>query len=216
MDKSRLQIEPGIWVDARRAIWFEDLSILAVADLHIGYNWAQRHQGQMLPLHQADDTVGRLRELCVFYKPCELLLLGDIVHRALPLPQIETQLKELLSQFEGIRLIAGNHDRYLEKLVAVPLQMEHVAGPYLFVHGHQTSHRRERVVMGHEHPAISVGDGVTTSLKCPCFLLSPRVIVLPAFSLWAAGGGEVALRHRFDRAVAILGDKLLPIPLNKS
>jgi|SRR5688572_22569221 len=216
MDKSRLQIEPGIWLDARRAIWFEDLSILAVADLHIGYNWAQRHQGQMLPLHQPDDTIGRLRELCAFYKPAELLLLGDIVHRALPLPQIETQLKELLSQFQGIRLIAGNHDRYLEKLVPLALQMEHVAGPYLFVHGHQTTQRRERIVMGHEHPAISVGDGVTTSLKCPCFLLSPRVIVLPAFSLWAAGGVEVALRHRFDRAVAILGDKLLPIPLNKS
>jgi len=68
--------------------------------------------------------------------------------------------------------------------------------------------------MGHEHPAISVGDGVTTSVKCPCFLISRRVIVLPAFSLWAAGGVEMALRERFDHAVAILGDKLLPIPLN--
>ncbi|HKQ38200.1 MAG TPA: metallophosphoesterase [Verrucomicrobiae bacterium] len=213
MDKSRLQIEPGIWVDARRAIWFERLGILAVADLHIGYNWAHRHGGQMLPLHQADDTIGRLRALCDFYKPDEFLLLGDVVHRALPLPQIESELENLLAQFPGVRLIAGNHDRFLEKLIAAPLQTEYVRAGWLFVHGHLPSQRAERVVMGHEHPAVSVGDGVATSMKCPCFLISRKTIVLPAFSLWAAGGTEMALREKFERAVAILGDKLLPIPL---
>lgn len=213
MDRSRLQIEPGIWLDARRAIWFEQLSILAVADLHIGYSWAQRHDGQMMPLQQPDDTISRLQRLCEFYKPAELLLLGDIVHRALPLPQIEAELKELLTQPQGLRLIAGNHDRFLEKLISVPLQTEYVRGPYLFVHGHLASERPERVIMGHEHPAISVGDGVATSVKCPCFLISRKVIVLPAFSLWAAGGVEIALRQRFEQAVAILGDKLLPIRL---
>jgi putative SbcD/Mre11-related phosphoesterase len=215
MDNSRLQIEPGIWLDARRAIWFEQLSIVAVADLHIGYNWAQRHDGQMVPLCQPDDTVSRLKDLCEFYKPAELLLLGDIVHRALPLPQIEAELQRLLAEVKGtrLRLILGNHDRYLEKLVAAPLETEHVCGKYLFVHGHLTSGRAERIVMGHEHPAISVGDGVATSMKCPCFLFSRRAIVLPAFSLWAAGGVEMALRQRFEQAVAILGDKLLPIRL---
>jgi hypothetical protein len=236
MDKSRLKIEPGIWLDARRAIWFEELSILAVADLHIGYNWAHRHGGQMLPLHQPDDTVARLKSLCEFYKPAGLLLLGDIVHRALPLPQIEAELQRLFAELQGstesrptdskssvvgrdsveplrLRLILGNHDRFLEKLVSAPLQTEYVRGPYVFVHGHQTTERAERVIMGHEHPAISVGDGVATSVKCPCFLISRKLIVLPAFSLWAAGGVEMPLRQRFEHAVAILGDKLLPIPL---
>ena len=213
MDKSRLQIEPGIWLDARRAIWFEEFSILAVADLHIGYNWAHRHGGQMLPVHQADDTIERLKNLCDFYKPAEVLLLGDIVHRALPLPQIEAQLRQLLGEFTGVRLILGNHDRFLEKLISAPLQTEYVRGHYVFVHGHQPMERPERVIMGHEHPAISVGDGVATSVKCPCFLIGRNTIVLPAFSLWAAGGVEMPLRQRFDRAVAILGDKLLPIPL---
>ena len=213
MDKSRLQIEPGIWVDARRAIWFERLSILAVADLHIGYNWAQRHSGQMLPLHQPDDTIGRLKALCNFYKPSDLLLLGDIVHRAVPLPQIEAELHNLLNDIPHVRLIAGNHDRFLEKLITAPLESEYVRAGYIFVHGHQALQRPERVIMGHEHPAISIGDGVATSMKCPCFLISPGTIVLPAFSLWAAGGVEMALRQRFERAVAILGDKLLPIHL---
>lgn len=213
MDKSRLQIEPGIWVDARRAIWFEHLSILAVADLHIGYNWAHRHSGQLLPLHQPDDTIGRLQALSDFYKPTEILLLGDIVHRALPVPQIEQELQNLLAQFKCLRLIAGNHDRFLEKLVSSPVETDCVRDGYRFVHGHQSLTCRERVVMGHEHPAISVGDGVATSVKCPCFLFSQKTIVLPAFSLWAAGGIETALRERFQHAIAILGDKLLPIHL---
>ena len=213
MDKSRLQIEPGIWVDARRAIWFERLRILAVADLHIGYNWAHRHSGQLLPLHQPDDTIGRLQALYDFYRPDELLLLGDIVHRALPLPQIQDELQRLLTQFKYVRLIAGNHDRFLQEFIATPLHSEHIRDGYFFIHGHLPCERPERVVMGHEHPAISVGDGVATSLKCPCFLISRRTIVLPAFSLWAAGGSEMALRERFDQAVAILGDKLLPIHL---
>jgi putative SbcD/Mre11-related phosphoesterase len=213
MDKSRLQIEPGIWVDARRAIWFERLGILAVADLHIGYNWAHRAGGQMLPLHQPDDTIGRLHALRDFYKPSELLLLGDIVHRALPLPQIKVELQNLLQQLKGVRLIAGNHDRFLEELIAAPLETEYIRASYRFVHGHLPSKHPERIVMGHEHPAISVGDGVATSVKCPCFLLSRKIIVLPAFSLWAAGSAEIALRERFQTAVAILGDKLLPIHL---
>jgi len=213
MDKSRLEIEPGIWLDARRAIWFEEFSILAVADLHIGYNWAHRHGGQMMPIHAVDDTVARLKALTEFYNADEVLLLGDIVHRALPLPQIEAQLRQLLGEFNGVRLILGNHDRFLEKLISAPLRTEYVRGGYAFVHGHQTTERAERVIMGHEHPAISLGDGVATSVKCPCFLISRNTIVLPAFSLWAAGGVEMPLRQRFDRAVAILGDKLLPIPL---
>ena len=213
MDKSRLQFEPGIWLDARRAIWFQDLSILAVADLHIGYNWAHRHGGQMLPLHPSDDTVTRLKDLCNFYKPSELLLLGDIVHRALSLPQIEAELQSLLTTFPSVRLIAGNHDRFLEELIVAPLETEYIRDRYLFVHGHLPSVRPERIVMGHEHPAICVGDGVTTSVKCPCFLISRKTIVLPAFSLWAAGGVEIALKQRFEHAIAILGDKLLPIHL---
>ena len=167
----------------------------------------------MLPLHQPDDTIGRLKEICDFYRPTELLLLGDIVHRALPLPEIQAELERLLAELPRARLIAGNHDRFLEKLIPTPLQTEHTCGGYLFVHGHVTSKTPERIVMGHEHPAISVGDGVATSVKCPCFLVSRSVIVLPAFSFWAAGGDEMALSQRFAQAVAILGDKLLPIRL---
>jgi metallophosphoesterase superfamily enzyme len=75
--------------------------------------------------------------------------------------------------------------------------------------------------MGHEHPSISLGDGIR-SAKFPCFAISRTTILLPAFSLWAAGVdicgnpflGPLAKAAEFTRAVAICGEKLLPVKLS--
>jgi putative SbcD/Mre11-related phosphoesterase len=97
------------------------------------------------------------------------------------------------------------------------------AGDHLLVHGDNDVEIGEqtRVIMGHEHPAVRLNDGVATSLKCPCFLVNERVVVLPAFSSWAAGSpvgdGEflspIARRTQFSKAVAIVGPRLLSLPL---
>jgi hypothetical protein len=80
-----------------------------------------------------------------------------------------------------------------------------------------------RIIIGHEHPAIGLSDGVASHVKCPCFVVGDHFLVLPAFSRWAAGGDIRS--HRFmspyarlrpaERAVAIVAGKLLPIPLTK-
>ena len=78
-----------------------------------------------------------------------------------------------------------------------------------------------KLILGHEHPAIGISDGVAHYAKVPCFLASDDWLVLPAFSAWAAGGDvrrgtylsafpNVAAPNK---AVAILAGKLLPIPL---
>jgi metallophosphoesterase superfamily enzyme len=67
---------------------------------------------------------------------------------------------------------------------------------------------------------MSLGDGFS-SLKCPCFLIRHDLIVLPAFSSWAAGSdvrsgrflSTLSMEDRFEQAVAILAGKLLPLPL---
>lgn len=85
----------------------------------------------------------------------------------------------------------------------------------------ETAARGGRVIIGHEHPAITLSDGVATHAKCACFLTAPGLLILPAFSPWAAGTN--AREGRFlslfaqlappDRAVAIVAGKLLPILL---
>lgn len=238
MNLTRLQVVPGVWIDARRAAWLERERVLAVADLHLGYAWAHRHAGNLLPIPAREETRERLVELVESYAPRELVLLGDIVHRALPVEPLRAELRSLCEAVGGhatLCLIAGNHDANLAPLlrdcgVEAELRTELRAGPHLFVHGDageatalaqlaETHKRGGLVIIGHEHPAISISDGVATSVKCPCFLVHPELIVLPAFSPWAAGSSirrgkflsHYAHAVRFEQALAIVGGRLMPL-----
>ena len=228
----QLQITPDLLFDSRRAAWFPHERVLAVADLHLGYAWAHRLSGQLMPIPPTNDTLARLAELQRDYKPREIVVLGDIVHRAMALPVLAEEVREIfdaLSPHAQLTFIAGNHDRNLaavlrEWMLPIELVSSREIGSCLLVHGDIDRPKRNsdvRLVMGHEHPAISIGDGVTTSQKCPCFLVSERVIILPAFSRWAAGTdfryyefmSETARAAKFTQAIAICGEKLLPISI---
>jgi uncharacterized protein len=192
----------------------------------------------MMPLSAPDDTVQRLLALLTDYPASELVLLGDIVHRAIPLEGIERELiqvAELVGAIVPIRWIAGNHDKALDLLLRrLPgeplLRFEHRCGPHILTHGDATQAAGDvhlelvrlsggRIFIGHEHPAFGVSDRVTTSVKCPCFAMNDYVIALPAFSSWAAGA-DVRRRDFLStyfktraprRAVACIGGKLLPM-----
>jgi putative SbcD/Mre11-related phosphoesterase len=205
-----------------------------VADLHLGYAWAHRHAGQLLPIAAPEDTIDRLAAIAEEYRPSQIVLLGDIVHRAVPVPALRAQLDELSERLGGVRVrwVAGNHDRDLGSMVpGILLEREIPVGPHLLTHGAEgngaaASHCLARVrngllIMGHEHPAIRVHDRVTTSVKCPCFLAGPRVLILPAFSPWSAGSNvrasqflsAFAQNARFTHAYAILAGRILPVSL---
>jgi putative SbcD/Mre11-related phosphoesterase len=224
-------------LDARRAIYFPNAQTVAVADLHLGYAWVQRKRGALLPVSAPDSTYSRLASLLANYPVRELVVLGDLVHQALGLPQIEEALRALaavVSRDITLTLCAGNHDQKLANLVLrwkLPLRIVSAlsVGRYLLHHGdgkpNESDFRLDsgdRVhVIGHEHPALRLGDGVATSAKVPCFLVSDDVVVVPAFSDWAAGCvylrdrflGEVAQRATFHAAYACMGPRLLKFPL---
>ncbi len=233
MSRLRVAIGENLVLDARRAAWFPHERVLAVADLHLGYAWAHRLGGQLMPIPPANDTLGRLTELQGDYAPSEIVVLGDIVHRAVALDVLKEEIRALLDALaprSRLTFIAGNHDRHLKKILQqwqmpIDLVESRAVGSDLLIHGDRAigpQYPGQRVFMGHEHPAITIGDGVTTSHKCPCVLLSPTVVVLPAFSSWAAGTNirayplmsEVARAAKFTHAMAICGDKWLRIPIS--
>src|ERR1043166_5268414 len=59
----------GVIFDARRAVYFRDHRLLAVADLHLGYAWSHRAQGQLMPVATKDSALDRLRALVTDYQP---------------------------------------------------------------------------------------------------------------------------------------------------
>ena len=230
-----------MWLDASHALWLEEWKTLAVADLHLGYAWAHRAEGQLLPIDTREDSTERLLKLLDRYPAEEVILLGDVVHRAVDIPALHSELRWLalrIGERARLRLIGGNHDRDLAATLAtagIALEIAETAhvGPHLLLHGDQANESvagshldhceklRGRVILGHEHPAITLSDGVASHANCPCFLAGPGILVLPAFSRWAAGS-EVG-RHpflspyphlrRIDCAIAVVAGKLLPVPL---
>src|ERR1043166_8670616 len=121
MDRTRLEIKPGLVLDARHALWLAAARTLIVADLHVGYVWAHRHGGQLLPLSAREDTADRLLALVEDYDAGELVLLGDIVHQAVRVREFCAELAELFARLRArvpVKCVAGNHDRKLARLFA--------------------------------------------------------------------------------------------------
>jgi putative SbcD/Mre11-related phosphoesterase len=242
MDRSRLELEPGLWLDADRAVWLEEPHVLIVADLHLGYAWAHRAQGQLLPLGTHEDTTERLLALLQRYPAREVVLLGDVVHRAIDVSALHAELRWLalaVGERARLRLVGGNHDRELAATLAkagLALEIAEMitVGPHLLLHGDErdgsvAATRLEaqaaqggRIILGHEHPAIVLSDHVASHVKCPCFLIGTHTLVLPAFSPWAAGSdirrgtflSPYTALDRGARAVAIIAGKLLCVPLS--
>ncbi len=245
MDRTRLELQPGVWLDAGHAVWLEEWRTLAVADLHLGYAWAHRAEGQMLPVDTREDSTERLLKLLERYPAEEVILLGDIVHRAIAVPALHSELRWLaltIGERARLRLIGGNHDRELAATlasadIALEISPSAMVGPHLLLHGDQADEAAAesnlsaqstlggRVILGHEHPAITLSGGVASHVKCPCFLAGPgSVLVLPAFSQLRLAGSEVHRRPFLspyprlrppNLAIAVVAGKLLPVRLGK-
>ena len=225
-------MHPGVWLDARRAVWLAAARALLLADLHLGYPWVERQRGRLFPLVD-DDVAARLAALIADYQPAVVALLGDVLHARVGLEAVRAELDTVLAAVPPaaeLVWLAGNHDRGRGPGLTwqgrtLELRERHELDGHLFTHGDGGSWgelqprlgRRGLVFMGHEHPAVRLGDGVATDVKAPAFLVGDRLVVLPAFSNWAGGvtwgDGPPLSRLAAEagplRAVAILGQRLL-------
>jgi uncharacterized protein len=234
------EVAPGIVLDARRAAWLESERVLIVADLHLGYAWAQRSAGNLVPLSRRVDALDRLGTLIDAYSPERTVLLGDVVHDAVDVAPLTEELRRLRDDHGGrteIMLVAGNHDRRLQRMldskaINLSLVRELQIGPHRLVHGDGAELRQAKaelatarsrggyVFCGHEHPAITLSDRVASYAKCPCFVEGDGLLMLPAFSEWAGGSnlrnGNFLSRYleavRLRNITAIIAEKLLTFP----
>lgn len=178
----RAEIQPGIWVDSRLAVWFAAERLLAVADLHWGYAASHRARGNLLPLWGDDQIESQLESLMRDFAPAEMLWLGDIVHAAEGGARAERFLRDAPIP---ITVLAGNHDRRWGGATQTTAQR----GRFFFHHGDVSRSVPAGAVevIGHHHPAYQWWDGAGGNVKLPAVVASPRRLVLPAFSPWASG-----------------------------
>lgn len=179
---SRTEIQPGLWLDSRLALWLAHERLLVIADLHWGYSASHRARGNLLPIWGDDEIESRLDALVAEYSPAEMLWLGDVVHAAEGGARAERFVRE---SRVPVTLLAGNHDRRWRGAGAATARR----GNYFFHHGDGAPAVPAGAieVIGHHHPAASWGDNAGSRLKLPALIASSRRLILPAFSPWAAG-----------------------------
>ena len=179
--------------------------VAVVADLHLGYEWARGRGGDVIPAHSLAETISKIEAIFERVAIRRLVVAGDLRESAAPCPATTSDIERLRGwlRLRSVELIAlnGNHD-------PGPLETLDVAG-WRIAHGHRPI-SASHVILGHHHPALRVA-----GVCAPCFLTSPRTIVLPAFSENAAGLDlavarlPASLRGQPLRCLASTGQELL-------
>jgi putative SbcD/Mre11-related phosphoesterase len=188
-----LEIGPGRMAHASGALWLPDRRTAVVADLHLGYGWAQRRRGE--PGAVADGGVrDNLEKLLAELEPQELIVAGDLVHAARPgkaeRELIESTLEALATRVQ-VTLVPGNHDRrFVRDFQHARLEVapNWTSRGLRVVHGHETADAcGDHVIFGHLHPAWPVCDDAGAVQKVPVFVAGGQATILPAFSPFAGG-----------------------------
>ncbi len=189
-----IEVLPGVRASKDHALYLEEPRALIVADLHLGYEGALRQQGVSLPRFQRRHIQERLEALLDRYDPAILVVDGDFKHafdRNLNAEWREVMgVLGFLEERTEVVLVRGNHDNYLKTILSkkgLDLHDSWQAGGFTIAHGHEPLQATGTLVLGHEHPALRLKDQVGAGVSLPCFLVSPEVIVLPAFSPLAYG-----------------------------
>jgi putative SbcD/Mre11-related phosphoesterase len=176
------------------ALWVPDSRAVVIADAHLGYGWAQRRRGELGPVRDSQSPA-KLTAVIDELQPSEVVFLGDLVHAPNPATEerafIERTLKEVAARAR-ITVVRGNHDRAFVRdfgalgFVSVPawrcgeLTGIHGDRPYLAQPG-------EMVIAGHLHPSLTIQDAAGVRQRIRVFLSGEALMILPAFSPFAAG-----------------------------
>ncbi len=194
------------------AICWKSQNTLILADLHLGYEEALNKEGILIPRNHLTLVKEKLEKIFAQIKINKdkkldtLLINGDLRHQFGPLSSQEW--KETLSLLDFMeskanRIIAikGNHDPNLEFLEDKVSSLE-VAEKYrqngcLFIHGDVPLGKESladvrTIVIGHEHPVVSLKSRVTSRREpYKCYLKGNYkgnlLIVQPSFNLLAKG-----------------------------
>ncbi len=192
--------EPKDYTFIDKTVFFPKSGILAVGDLHLGYELMLRQSGVAIPESQTKETIEDLKKIFTAIKEKgfemkKIVFLGDIKHyfgfefgERRMFDEVLDFLKKYFDDNEII-LIKGNHDKidYSGK----KMKNYYIKDDVCFIHGHMSfpeiyDERIKTIVMGHMHPSVIISDQANVKReKFKCFLVTQfqkkEIIILPSF-----------------------------------
>ena len=177
-----------LWLLPEHAVWWPRAAMLMVADVHLGKAAAFRALGQPVPHGTTSDNLARLLDLTRRYPARQLVCLGDFLHaRAARTAAVLLALhdwRRALPSRVRCTLVRGNHDAHAgdpppEAAFSVMAE-PWVVAPFALCH--EPGARPEGFAMaGHLHPACVLRGAGGDALRLPCFVVTERELILPAF-----------------------------------
>lgn len=192
-----MEILKGIEIKGK-ALWLKKSRVLIIADLHIGYEEALTSEGFLVPKLTFGEMKREIISLLKL-KPKVVVINGDLKHEFGEISRQEwfetlQILDILLKNKRKVILIKGNHDTILEPIARkknLKIVDFYCIEDVCILHGHKIlldkeiyEKRIKTTIIGHEHCAISIREGIKQELY-KCFLKGSwngkNLIVMPSF-----------------------------------
>ena len=184
------------------AIYIKSMDALVYADLHLGIEGTLLEEGISIPRRVSQATIDMVLRGIDDYNASTIILNGDVKHGFGLLNTSEWMtLKILFEELSGrglnVIIVRGNHDNYLG-ILADKYGFKFVErideGIYSILHGHISYSWDELnnvVIIGHEHPSITLRDEVGIKYKFKSFLWGEyrghKLLILPSVGELATG-----------------------------
>jgi uncharacterized protein len=210
-----------LMLDPMGALFWPEMGLLAVSDLHLEKGSSFARRGMLLPPWDTHATIDRLTLLLRRWSPAMVVALGDSFHDADGsgrLPPTEQQRLNAMTAAHRFLWVQGNHDpaapsglggEWVESVAIGSIVFRHEA-----VFGTDVGE-----VVGHHHPKATV-PARSGSVCRPCFVFDGRRLMMPAFGAYT-GGLDVrnpAISQLFPRGgrVFLLGkDRLFSFEIGR-
>lgn len=171
--------------DPRGALFFPDMRLLVVSDLHLEKGSAFARRGRLLPPYDTGATLDLLDTVIADHRPATVISLGDSFHDgfgAERMPSIyRDRLLALMAGREWI-WVAGNHDPDAPADLPGVVAGELALGDLRFRH-EPLAGAEPGEIAGHLHPgAVVVQRG--RAVRRRCFATDGERLVMPAFGAY--------------------------------
>ncbi len=212
-----------------KCLFFPEKGILAVGDLHLGYEYQLQQSGVIIPEYQVKEVIEELK--AIFneikekkFKLKKIVFLGDIKHSFSYEWKEKNYFNEVISFLKNyvkekdIILIKGNHDT-IDYSFSDKLQDYYIEGELAFTHGHQLfmevlDKKIKTIVIGHLHPSVIISDKQNIKReKYKCFLIGKfnkkEIIIMPSFLTTIEGTTINSLEYEYENYFSIIPKKNL-------
>ena len=172
--------------DLSGALFWEEQSLLVVADLHLEKGSSFAARGVLLPPYDTAATLDRLAAVVARHDPRMVIALGDSFHDRRAHRRLSDIDRGTLTALQARRdwiWISGNHDPAIPSDLGGAVASEVAIGPIVFRH-EPTGAIGE--IAGHLHPKARVATR-GRSMERRCFASDGARAVMPAFGAYAGG-----------------------------